>query len=126
VVYMLEPGRFREARGEREARHRAPDAVRTRLYPDAVAARVFLTHTRPETSLGVLKPLATGAATVALGYTNHGGTLSVGGLLFVNRATWAHVLEAVARVTGLPRAALLTEAELAALDRRAQPVGVIV
>jgi phosphoketolase len=90
-----------------------------------VPARVFLTHTRPETVLGVLKPLVTGPATVALGYTNHGGTLSVGGLLFVNRATWAHVLAAVARVTGLARAALLTDGELAALERRAQPAGVI-
>jgi phosphoketolase len=125
VVYMLEPGRFREARGERETAHQAPEAVRARLYPDAVPARVFLTHTRPEPTLGVLKPLVTGPATVALGYTNHGGTLSVGGLLFVNRATWAHVLAAVARVTGLARAALLTDGELAALERRAQPAGVI-
>jgi phosphoketolase len=103
VVYMLEPGRFREARGEREAGHQAPDAVRARLYPDAVPARVFLTHTRPETVLGVLKPLVTGPATVALGYTNHGGTLSVGGLLFVNQTLVARLglqpLEAQAAFT---------------------------
>src|SRR2546422_3109099 len=35
-----------------------------------------------------------------------GGTLNVGGLLFVNRATWAHRLDAVATVVGLDRADL--------------------
>lgn len=126
LVYMLEPGRFRRPRGEREGQAMAADDVRSHLYPDPVAARVFLTHTRPEPMLGVLQPLHAGARTAALGYTNHGGTLSVEGLLFVNRATWAHTLDAVAGVLSLPRTELLTPAELAALDHEASPEGVIV
>jgi hypothetical protein len=76
--------------------------------------------------LGILKPLDTGPHTVALGYTNHGGTLDVPGLLFVNRATWAHCLEATARVLGRPRSELLAPAELAALDHRADPEGIVI
>ena len=47
---------------------------------------------------------------------NHGGTLSVGGLSFANRCSWAHVLVEAARVLGLPREDVLTQEELAALD----------
>jgi hypothetical protein len=88
---------------------------------------VFVTHTRPEPLLGTLQPLHTGRErTVALGFTSQGGTLTVPGLLFINRCTWAHTLAAVAGVLGLPREALLTSEEAAALDGRASPEGVIV
>ncbi len=48
------------------------------------------------------------------------------GLLFVNRATWAHVLEEAGRLLGIDRADLLSAEERAALDREASPEGVIV
>ena len=58
---------------------------------------------------------------------SQGGTLNVGGLLFVNRATWAHRLDAVATVVGLDRADLLTPEEIAAaLDHRVAPEGIII
>ena len=126
VNYMLEPGRFRSPRSPREAAHAAPEAVRDRLYPSAVPSRVFLTHTRPEVLLGAIHPVCTGPLTVGLGFTNHGGTLDTGGMLFVNGVTWAHALDAVARLLAMDRAALLTEAERAALDRRISPQGVLV
>jgi phosphoketolase len=120
VIYMLEPGRFRAPRSEGEQRHRA------RLYPDTVTARVFLTHTRPEVLLGVFGPLHTGPGTLALGFSNHGGTLSVDGLMFVNGSTWAHCLRAVAQLLGHDRRDLLTAEEIDALDRRRSPHGVII
>ncbi len=126
VVYLLEPGRFRVPRGERERAHQAPADLRARLWPDTAPARVFLCHTRPEPMLGVLAPLHTGARTVGLGYANHGGTLDVQGLLFVNRASWAHCLAAVARVLDRPRTDLLTADELAALDGRVAPHGIVI
>ncbi|MGH7393499.1 MAG: xylulose 5-phosphate 3-epimerase, partial [Candidatus Rokuibacteriota bacterium] len=126
VVAMLEPGRFRAPRGPREAAHAAPAAVRAQLYPDHVAARVFVSHTRPEALLGTLAPLVTGPSTAGLGFRNQGATLSVGGMLFVNRATWAHCLDAVAVVCGLDRAALLSPDEMAALDHRASPHGTLI
>jgi hypothetical protein len=57
---------------------------------------------------------------------NHGGTLSVAGMMFVNRCTWAHVLVECARTAGLNREDLLAADELAALDGRATPEGVII
>jgi phosphoketolase len=125
VVAMLEPGRFRVPRSERERRHAASEDVRHRLYPEGVPARLFLTHTRPEPVLGALRPLDSGGSTVALGFTNHGGTLSVRGMLHVNRATWAHCLAAIAPLLGIERTALLSSEEAAALDGHRTPEGVI-
>jgi len=126
VVCMLEPGRFRRPRTPREKEHTVSRERVAQLYPLSTAARVFLTHTRPEPLLGVLAPLCTGPSTVGLGFMGLGGTLNVGGMLFVNHSTWAHCLDAVASLLGLPRSDLLTPAELAAIDRHAQPHGVVV
>ncbi len=127
LVYMLEPGRFRAPRNEREEAHQADEGLVSDLYPDSAPARVFMSHTRPEPMLGTLQPLATGyKSTAALGFLNHGGTLTTQGMLFVNRCTWAHALLEVARVLGLDRATLLDQAELAALDGKASPHGVII
>ncbi|MEX2221247.1 MAG: xylulose 5-phosphate 3-epimerase [Candidatus Rokuibacteriota bacterium] len=126
VSYMLEPGRFRAPRGPREAAHLASGAVRSRLYPETAPARVFVSHTRPEALLGVLQPLCTGPLTAGLGFINHGGTLDTPGMLFVNGATWAHVLDVVARLLAMDRVALLTDEEQAALDHRVSPQGVLI
>jgi len=127
VVCMMEPGRFRNPRTEGERAHAAPDDLRAELYPQSVPARVFVTHTRPEPLLGVLQPLHTGGEnTAGLGFLGQGGTLTVPGMLFVNRCTWAHVLLEAARVLGLSREDLLTGDELAAVDGRVCPEGLII
>ncbi|HXF93220.1 MAG TPA: hypothetical protein VNK46_10740, partial [Nitrospiraceae bacterium] len=126
VVYLLEPGRFRTARNGREQAHQAPASLVERLYPAAVQSRLFLTHTRPETLLGLLGPLHTGPRTSGLGYINEGGTLNTPGMLFVNRCTWAHALLEAARLMELPRERLLSAEELEALDGRRSPHGVII
>jgi phosphoketolase len=126
VVYLLEPARFRAPRSAGEAAHGAPASLRAQLYPDDVPLRVFLTHTRPEPILGVLAPLQTGATTAGLGFVNHGGTFDVDGMLFVNRTTWAHAVDAAGRLLGVPRDALLNADEQAALDGRRSPEGVII
>jgi phosphoketolase len=125
VVAMLEPGRFRHARSPREAAHMAPAAVTDALYPARTTARLFVCHTRPEPMLGVLAPLATGRATRALGFTNAGGTLGLEELLFINGCSWAHVVDHAAALLGVTRAAVLSADEIAALDRRRTPAGVI-
>jgi hypothetical protein len=126
VVYMLEPGRFRAARSEREGRHLASPEVVARLYPGAVEARIFVSHTRAAPLVGTLAPLHTGVRTAALGFANQGGTLSVDGMLFVNGQTWAHCLDAVASLVGRDRADFLTADEIAVLDRRRSPHGVLI
>jgi phosphoketolase len=126
VVYIVEPGRFRIARNAGEQSHLAPAEVSARLYPDDVMVRVFLCHTREAAILGALRPLDTGPRhTVALGFINRGGTLDVDGMLFVNRQTWAHCVDAVCGLIGVPRAELLSEPELEALDHRRSPHGVL-
>jgi hypothetical protein len=47
-------------------------------------------------------------------------------MLFVNRCTWAHILEEVARLLGTSRETLLNVSELAVLDSKTCPEGVIV
>jgi phosphoketolase len=127
VVYMLEPARFRFPRGEGESAHAVSAGVRAALYPDQVSARIFVTHTRPETILGVLQPLNTGAGrTVGLGFAGQGGTLTTCGMLFVNRCTWAHILLEVAGLLSLPPDGLLDSHEQAALGGRLSPEGVII
>jgi phosphoketolase len=126
LVYLLEPGRFRLPRNAREARHAVPDTVCAALYPASAPIRVFLTHTRPAAIVGSLAPTARGSDPIGLGYANHGGTLDVAGLLFVNGASWAHALAALAPALGVTRDSLLTADEIGALEHRHSPEGIIV
>jgi phosphoketolase len=127
LVYMLEPARFRSPRNTREARHQAAQPLREDLYPATVPNRVFVGHTRPEPLLGLLQPLHTGHARCrALGFINQGGTLDVPGLLFLNKSSWAHVVEAAAAVTGRARGDFLSRDEMLALDNQISPAGVII
>jgi phosphoketolase len=126
VVYMLEPGRFRIPRSEREEAHLAPTQFQAGLYPNSVTSRLFVTHTRPEVLLGVLQPLHTGfGQTGALGFINQGGTLNVPGMLFVNRCNWGHILMEAARILGIFEEELLTSNELATLEGKASPEGIL-
>jgi phosphoketolase len=126
VVAMQEPGRFRRPRSDRERAHAAPPAVVDALYPSSVPARVFVTHTRSEPMQGVLAPVVTGASTRVLGYAGAGGTLGLEQLLFVNGCSWAHAVDAAAGVLGVARETVLDSDEIAALDRRRSPEGVII
>jgi phosphoketolase len=127
VVYMLEPGRFRIPRSGSEQAHVAPEELKDDLYPASVPDRIFVVHTRPQAILGVLQPINTGSEhTVCLGFIGQGGTLTTSGMLFVNQCTWGHILTEAARLLDIPREELLTPKEIAALDGKANPEGVIV
>lgn len=126
VVYMLEPGRFRKPRDTGELEHVADGQLIADLYPESTA-RIFLTHTHPEIMLGILYPLVREHdRTVALGYINQGGTLEHEGMLFINRATWAHALLETARILGLSLDALLSTEEQEALSGQRNPQGEII
>jgi phosphoketolase len=127
VNYMIEPGRFREPRSEDERAHAASGSTTEELFPQDATARLFVTHTRPEPMLGVLRPLDTGSrSTKALGWLNRGGTLSIEGLMFVNGCSWAHIVAESARLLDLPASGLLTPDEVAALEGRASPHGIVI
>jgi phosphoketolase len=126
VVYMLEPGRFRSPRNSGERDHIAPQQFVEQLYPESAPRRLFVAHTRPEPLLGILQPLHTGNETTrALGFVGRGGTLTVSGMLYVNRSTWAHIVAESTRLMGIPRETALTEGEIAAIDGRIQPENLI-
>jgi len=46
-------------------------------------------------------------------------------MLFVNRCTWAHILQESARLAGLPRESLLSRGEMDVLDGRIAPEGIV-
>jgi phosphoketolase len=118
--YIIEPGRLRAARDGREAAHQS--AAGAALFPPDQDVRIFLTHTRPEALTGILRPLDTGPAkTRVLGYVSRGGTLDVAGMLFANRATWAHAICAAAEAAGLNVGRLLDGPELQAVKGSGDP-----
>lgn len=121
VTVILEPGRLRIPRDAIEAGFTDDDATLATLFPPSLP-RVILTHTRPEPMLGLLRRIDTGPATTcALGYISRGGTLDVPGMLFANRCTWAHAVDAAATVAGWKRADVLNEAQRNAVDGGGDP-----
>ena len=54
------------------------------------------------------------------------GTLTTEGMLFVNRCTWAHIVLEAARLLKVPVTKLLSKKEIAALNGKANPEGVII
>jgi phosphoketolase len=121
VTVVIEPGRLRVPRDDIEAAFVLDDAVVQNLFPRGLP-RVLLTHTRPEPLLGTLRRIDEGPArTRALGYISRGGTLDVAGMLFANRCTWAHAVDAAAAVAGWARDSVLGAAEQRALDGAGDP-----
>lgn len=126
LIYLQEPGRFREGRDARERDYQLSAVDRAALFSPAVQARLFISHTRPEALLGVVRPLDLGPErTAALGYRNRGGTLDVGGLLYANACTWAHLVVAALRLLGRDPADFLSEAEWLAVQGRGDPYALI-
>ena len=122
LVYLQEPGRFRQPRDPMEAEICLNDFERERLFPNRMLRRVALTHMRPEVFRGHLHTLFPhpGHSRV-LGYINRGGTLNESGMLFANRCSWGHTLAACAEVLDKPPGAWLSSAELAAVEGRGDP-----
>jgi hypothetical protein len=47
-------------------------------------------------------------------------------MLFINSCTWAHIVAEAARLLEIPRENLLTEEEMAAIDGKVCPEGIVV
>lgn len=126
VSYIIEPGRFRNARSMGEEKHLADKKIIKEILPDNIKNVVMLTHTRPELITGTLQPLLNGRKSVTLGFINEGGTLNVQGMLFVNKCTWAHSLKSVADISGIALTKLLGDDEIKAISGKLSPVGVVI
>jgi len=120
LVYMVEPGRFREGRNAGESAHTHWNEFGSTLYA-GVTAQVLLCHTRPEPLCGILQPVLAERSVVALGYRGFGGTLDAQGMLFANGCTWAHAVRAAAKLLNIDAADLLSEIELDALNKVGNP-----
>ena len=122
LVYLQEPGRFREPRDHWEAAGMTAAERVEQLFPAACSRRVLLTHMRPEVARGHLWPLlGEGRQSRVLGYRNRGGTLDEPGMLFANQASWGHVLEVAAGLLDKPLGELLNAEELAAVQGHGDP-----
>lgn len=121
VTVILEPGRFRQARDQIEKLFVADDERVEQLFPSRLP-RVIVSHTRPEPMLGILRRLDAGPSlTRAVGFLNRGGTLDVFGMLFANRSTYGHIIDAAAAVMNRPRTDFLTGPEICAIDELGNP-----
>ncbi len=121
VTAVLEPGRLRAPRDALEAECTLADAELEAAFPRALP-RVLVSHTRPEPMQGLLRRIDGGGdRLVSRGYIGRGGTFDVFGMLFANRCTWAHLIEAAARSLDVSPCDLLTEPELKAVAGRANP-----
>ncbi|MDR9424545.1 MAG: xylulose 5-phosphate 3-epimerase [Marinobacter sp.] len=122
LVYVQEPGRFRQPRDPIEATSCLTEFERERLFPYRMHRRVALTHMRPEVFRGHMHTLFphSGYSRV-LGYINRGGTLNESGMLFANHCSWGHALAACAAVLEKPPGEWLSSAELASVEGRGDP-----
>lgn len=121
ITAIVEPGRLRQPRDAIEAQFVLPDRELEALFPNTLP-RLLVTHTRPEPMTGILRRMDGGPSRfLALGYRNRGGTLDVNGMLFSNRCTWAHLVQAAAGLLGRKREDFLTPEECAALDGHGEP-----
>lgn len=121
VVAVIEPGRFRIARDEREAVYVHSHETIADIIP-LVQKRVIVSHTHPEVMTGVLRTLDTGVAhTRFMGYRNRGGTLDVFGMLYANGQTWAHIVQQAAQLLGRDVEGFLAKDECRALAGLGDP-----
>jgi phosphoketolase len=125
INYLIDPGRFREPRGAREAALQTSEALRSHYFPPKISARIFVCHTRPHVMSGILRTLDTGSSTRFLGFINQGGTLDTDGMLFVNQQSWAHIVRACAQSLAVDPAQFLDSLEIKALIGEISPQGVI-
>jgi phosphoketolase len=126
VIYLLEPGRFRQPRDTWEQEVQADKQLSQSLFSDRVQQRLFFCHGHGEAVLGYCRALDLGPKkTSALGYINQGGTLDSDGMLFANKCTWAHGALRLAQQLGKADDAWLTPDELAAVLGYGDPYQVI-
>jgi phosphoketolase len=121
VTAVMEPARLRMPRDLIETTVTHDAAQLNAAFPPGLP-RVLVTHTRPEPMQGLLRRIDPGPdRMLSLGYIGHGGTLDVFGMLFANRCTWGHIVEAAAKVLEVPVSDLLDPCEATAVAGKTNP-----
>lgn len=125
LTYILEPGRLRNPRSPLEQDHVADEQIRSSLLPRTIDHVAFVTHTRPEVIVGGLSGWLGKRMVCQFGFKNHGGTLDIDGLLFINATSWAHILRDTVSCMHIDASTVLSQEEVEALDGKRSPTGVI-
>jgi phosphoketolase len=125
VVYVQEPGKLRQPRNAGEREHTIQDTVLHQLLPPQVKNLLIVAHTRPEAMVGMLQRIWQGRSVQALGFINEGGTLDVEGMLFVNRCSWAHIVQQSLTMLVVAAENALSKDEIQALAGKRSPDGII-
>jgi len=115
VVAMVQPGRFRLPRDQRETQEVHAHAAIKKIIPE-IEKRIVVTHTHAEVMAGVLRSLDNGVKhTRFMGYRNRGGTFDVLAMQYANRQSWAHVLAEAGEMLAIKLDEFLSREEVEAL-----------
>lgn len=114
VFYIIEPGKFRGA----------DKNIIEKIIPQNIKEIIIASHTRPEIMIGTLQPFWRHHNVRSFGFINRGGTLDTGGMLFVNKSSFVHILQHLETVVG-SESNLLTEEENKVLNGEVSPDGII-
>ncbi len=125
VSYIIEPGKFRSARDKWEEAHNAPRKIWDIVLPKNIKQALLATHTRPEVIAGALMPLFKGVNLKISGFINRGGTLSVAGMLFVNKCSWLHMVGNSSEMLGIDIKKMLSAKEINVLEGKDTPDGFV-
>lgn len=125
VSYIAEPGKFRSPRDEWEEGHCAAKKVLEGILLKNIEHVLLATHTRPEVVAGALTPLFAGRNLSISGFINRGGTMSVAGMLFVNKCSWLHMVGTAAKMLKLDAKKLLDSKEYKVLEGKVAPEGFV-
>jgi phosphoketolase len=122
LLFMQEPGKFKKSQGSNVKEYINSDEIILKNYPSNIKNRLFISHTRIETMIGVLRKIDTGINhTKFLGYINKGGTLSTKGMLFTNDCSRYHIIKEIAGLLNLPLNDLLDAKFVEMLDHKGGP-----
>lgn len=125
VSYLLEPGKFRSYRDEWEEEHNASKKIWNTVLPKNIEHILLVTHTRPEVIMGAISPLLSGRNIMLSGFINRGGTLSVAGMLFVNKCSWLHMVGNACKMLKINLRDVLSNKEIKVLEGKLIPEGFV-
>ncbi len=126
VSYIIEPARMRDPRNPQEEAICLKDSNIMKIIPEGVKSLVVSVHCRPEIIRGVMHRTLVNYNASVLGFIGNGGTLSPEGMLFINKCSWAHIVNDSCKLLQKDCKDILSSDEIAALNHKKSPHGLII